>query len=662
MKPPRPLGSALWPLALVLGLGSPAAPTRAAERWVPLGPAGGMVRQLAQSPSDPARLYAATERVGLFASRDGGRSWRSIRAGLPGGYLLKLAVAPRDPDTLLATTYGGTPFDQVWHSEDGGSTWSRGTTARGRRLLPPRRRFSVRFRRPANGVRLDRERDLPQPGRRFDLGFLGAAKRSYGRPRATGADARDLLRGRQRPRRFSWRDLSQRRLWPHLAGDAERRWSGPRRAAGAVFFRAGVLYAQWSHALYSSTDGATTWSLAARLPTLSALDFAIAPSGTFYAATETGVYSSADGAHWSPSEVTSVDQATPRDGLSHLAVVSGGPRPGSETVIAGGRRGFWRSADRGASWRPASRGIAVHDVLDLAVLPNSQGTLLGSFDEGLFRIDREDDSWRRLPSQRGFENPYLAADPHHPGRVYALGPHDVGVSDDRGNTWRKVGELPNNSAHLFRVDPVHPDVLYAGILLGGGSQGEDLVYRSVNGGATWSELPDIDYLADFTFDPAHPQVGYRATFSGLDKTTDGGDHWTTLPGIATQLLGAHASSVLLDPKTRALYVGTENLGVFRSTDSGRTFRRINLGLPRGEGDLPGVKPYVSALMLDAAGNIFASLAYAGVFRLERGQGWKAVNAGLPLDTFPGLLVADPAVPGLLYAGSLGASVLRLEDR
>lgn len=86
-----------------------------------------------------------------------------------------------------------------------------------------------------------------------------------------------------------------------------------------------------------------------------------------------------------------------------------------------------------------------------------------------------------------------------------------------------------------------------------------------------------------------------------------------MPGIATQLLGANASSVLFDPKTRALYVGTESLGVFRSTGSGRSFRRI--------------------------------------------------NSGLPLDTFPGQnLVADPAVPGLLYAGSLGSSVQRLENR
>jgi hypothetical protein len=115
---------------------------------------------------------------------------------------------------------------------------------------------------------------------------------------------------------------------------------------------------------------------------------------------------------------------------------------------------------------------------------------------------------------------------------------------------------------------------------------------------------------------------------------------------------------LYEPKTRALYLGTSERGVFRSTDDGRNFHRLVGGLPR----LPGGRnPPVGSLILDAGGTLYVGLRQAGVFRLVPGQGWTAVNAGLPLPTFNGTLVSDPARAGLLYTGTLGSSVLRLEN-
>ncbi|HEV7672665.1 MAG TPA: hypothetical protein VGS22_29445, partial [Thermoanaerobaculia bacterium] len=433
----------------------------------------------------------------------------------------------------------------------------------------------------------------------------------------------------------------------------------PFGAPEELFLHARTLYARTEGSLYRSTDRAATWRLAARLPTLEALDFAIAPSGTIYAATATGVYSSADGVSWSPPEASSVDQAAPKDWIFQLVLVPGGARPDGETVIAGGRRGVWRSTDRGASWKPASRGIAVHFVESLIVIPNPEGTVLGTFGDGLYRIDREGRSWQRLLPQAGFEFPALAVDPHHPGRVYALGQSGaVGVSEDRGNSWVKLAQLRSDAVESFSVDPVHPDALYAGVRDGFGSRGEDVAYKSIDGGAHWTEILG-DVLFDVAFEPNRPNVGFRLTASGIDKSTDGGNRWQRLPNLSEQLLGAGAFSILIGSRSGALYVGTENRGVFRSTDSGRTFRRINAGFSPLSG---GLYPAVGSLIEDAAGDVYAALPFVGVFRLNPGHGWTAVNAGLPLETFVHLLIADPEIPGLLYAGSLGASVLRLEDR
>lgn len=641
--------------ALALTLGAALSAAAHAERWVPLGPSGGTVRLLAQGTSDPARLYAATERIGLFASRDGGRSWRSARDGFHGGDIQRLAVGPGDPDAVLVATANDTPFYQIWRSRDGGASWTPSIappSLEGESLRALDVTFDPADARTAYAATEHGIYRTENGGETWEAWALSSAY-TFLIARAPGARGSFFAAGfdpldfhaaiyRSDDGGATWRET------PPAPFGLPERW----------FFHAGSLFAQEEGALYRSTDGAETWTLAARLPTLEARDFAIAPSGTIYAATWSGVYSSNDGTSWSPPEVLALGQGVPRDFLSHLALVPGGPLGGSETVIAGGSHGLWRSTDRGATWKGASRGIAVHDVYSLIVMPNPQGTVLATLDGRVFRIDRDGKSWQILPDHPGLEFPLLAADPHHPGRIYGLGGSgDFGVSEDRGNSWRTLSHLSNSFAFLLKVDPVHPDVIYAGITTGGGSSSETFGYRSVDGGAHWQEIV-YDALYDVAFDPARPNVGYRLTSAGVDRTADGGKSWSRLPDLPAQLLGSSATSLLFETRSRTLYVGTEDRGVFRSTDAGRTFRRINSGLPRLA---RGLNPTVGSLVEDAGGDIYAALPYVGVFRLNPGEGWKPINTGLPLETFVDTLVADPDVPGLLYSGSIGSSVHRLEN-
>ncbi len=633
-------------------------PLEATPRWVPIGPVGGVVRQLVQAASDPQRLYAATDPFGVFRSRDGGRSWQSIGHGLEGLDIQNLAVDPHHPEIVVANTSLGSPYNQIWRSEDGGGSW---TPA----VRPPT--SPVGFTYPAYDLRFDTTSPLKvyagTPGGIFRSEDGGSTWDLWALPDlitialAQDPDAPAVWYASSfnvsRTMIGIYRSTDDGVTWTATAGAGGPGFTGQ---AQRLFFQGGALYAVWFGGLYRSTDGAASWSLVAHLPTLGGIDFALSPSGTIYAATFSGIYTSTDGTHWSPRETSSPERSSPRDSVVRLALVPGA----EETVIAGGRRGIWRSTDSGRTWRAASHGLDGRAVRRLIALPNPQGTLLANFEDGLYRTDRAAVSWHRLPRPVGYESPFLAADPFRPGRVYALGTNVVGISDDLGSSFRTVGELPYDGVFLLLADPGHRNVLFASIERGFGSGATDFAFRSVDGGATWREIPSIDDLFDLAFDPRHPNLGFGVTSSGVAKTLDGGVSWTVLPPLEPTNVVAIPISVAFDPRTRAVYVGTTDRGVFRSRDGGQTFQRIVAGLPHAT--RPSLTPTVASLVLDGAGNLYAGLAGHGVFRLVPGHGWQAVNLDLPVATFSGTLVADPGFPGRLYAGTQGASVWRLEER
>ena len=69
---------------------------------------------------------------GVFRSRDGGRSWHEISAGLPSTFGFPIAVHPHDPDTVWVLPLNGDVLGRyppdgaaaVWRSRDGGDSWT----------------------------------------------------------------------------------------------------------------------------------------------------------------------------------------------------------------------------------------------------------------------------------------------------------------------------------------------------------------------------------------------------------------------------------------------------------------------------------------------------------------------------------------------------------
>ena len=178
--------------------------------------------------------------------------------------------------------------------------------------------------------------------------------------------------------------------------------------------------------------------------------------------------------------------------------------------------------------------------------------------------------------------------------------HGDGVwkSTDAGRSWTHSGL--NDSRHIsrIRIHPKNPDLVYAAVMghLFGPNE-ERGVYRSKNGGESWERILFANQQAgavDLVMDPTNPRVLYATTWrvirtpyslesggegSGLWKSTDGGDSWTSLSaneGMPDAPLGISGITVSpSNPDNLYAIVEAAEGGVFRSTDAGETWKRVN---------------------------------------------------------------------------------------
>ena len=257
-------------------------------------------------------------------------------------------------------------------------------------------------------------------------------------------------------------------------------------------------------------------------------DVAVDPSkpDTIYTATSGGgVWRSDDGGQtW----VLPGDEMVSR-GVRWVEVDPRDPATVWVGVDATGEAGLWRSTDRGKTWaavRVDSTSYALGQPIAFA--PSKPGTIFVPSTNLHYRSADGGKTWQsfRVPGQDAYT---FAVDPKNPLVVWAGGrgsEHHLSRSQDGGKTWKPLGEgLPDNSIKLLRVAAGSPATLYA--VMGFGH-----LFRSADGGATWSELElglrGTDELFSLEVDPQDPKSLLAATKVGLQKSTDGGDTWTSV--------------------------------------------------------------------------------------------------------------------------------------
>jgi photosystem II stability/assembly factor-like uncharacterized protein len=217
----------------------------------------------------------------------------------------------------------------------------------------------------------------------------------------------------------------------------------------------------------------------------------------------------------------------------------------------------------------------------------------------------QSERWWTLPEIYPIENSYggnagamvytLAIDPFNPGIVYTGSFGGLARTTDSGFTWQYLSDAwISQSVSAIAVDPNASNIVYVGT--GREDYGPYSVglYRSFDGGVTWSGLLGGDqfagtYVRTIAIDAnaSGSELGtilYVANTSGLWCSTDSGTSWTQKRQGGIYDIAIDASSV---PST--LYV-TDDGGTFKSTDSGNSWTWIHNVLLNSFNRLSVVKP------------------------------------------------------------------------
>lgn len=660
--------------ALVAGPAADAAAATAASAasnaetptWGGGGPVGGNVYAIVSDPSRSGALYAATQR-GVFASADGGASWSFVWSGLPATRVQALAIVPGSPATLFAGTLTptGVPSVGIFRSTDSGATW----TASDDGIIDTSTGVSPV---DVESIAVDpRNPNVVLAGSLFSDIFRSADGGSTWQPVTLGGFSLGLQTSTIvfDPSNSSnvyaasnlgfLRSTDGGNTW-FLAGDA-----------GVPFFSLAIdpsqprtLYAGDStgSGIWKSTDGGSHWATAnvsfpgtsnARPPVIALAVDPVHPATIFAATYGNGVWVSRNGAaSWSSAGTGMRDTR-----VAAIALVGGG----SSILYAGTYGGgVYTSADSAQTWARSNAGLRAAVVSALLVDPVSPGTIYAATSDAVYATDDGGGTWRE--SDSGIA-PYavaaLAASPGASPKLFA-GTLGSGLyqSTDRGATWTSAAASRPNDSYIssIAVDPTAAATVYAGTAHPYTGSNPERVFKSADGGSTWTQTSldagqfSIDFIA---VNPSRASEVFAGSSGagGLYRSQDGGTSWSP---VATDAACGGLKSVVFPPSGSPMYLAGTG-GVCRSTDGGTTWSVASAG--GREVDSVLVDPAAPTTLyagtapdlLTGSGGVFVSTD-GGVSFSELGEGLPsvAVNA----------LALQPA-SGVLYAGTNGAGVATL---
>ncbi|HEV7487140.1 MAG TPA: hypothetical protein VGQ65_15790 [Thermoanaerobaculia bacterium] len=425
-----------------------------------------------------------------------------------------------------------------------------------------------------------------------------------------------------------------------------------------------IVYAATTNGLFRSSDGGQHWTVGPGLDGTTFGDVIVASGDPrkVFASTGSGLYKSSDrGLTWSvvnpaPSGriavsangsivyivttnqivIRSSDGGTtfgkPAISFPDFPFISGlvmDPQ-NSDTVYASfsfSTLGVYKTTDAGAHWRPANRGLAPVQYYSLLIDPSSSAVLYAGAGPGrIFKTTDAGESWHELTN--GLDSDYYASIAISPrsSTIVTTSYYGVYKSTDGGASWTKPSLT---TGYVVAIDPVNASNI---LLVPYGN-----LVRSTDGGSTFTRSAaglTAARTSAIVVDPRNESIIYTCGASGIFKSVDRGETWTSLHETPTTHLA-------VDPFNSQTIYAITSAHFRRSLNGGVTWEEY--------AERVGTAWDIAADPR-TPGTLY-TLGQEGPYKKVGEAAWTLKNSGLPRVAFASFIRVDPANSSVLYLGT-----------
>ena len=300
-----------------------------------------------------------------------------------------------------------------------------------------------------------------------------------------------------------------------------------------------------------------------------------------------------------------------------IAAVAGSATDANLYYVGTAGGGVWKTTNGGQSWQPVFEDQKVSAIGAVAIDPNDNNTVWAgtgesnprndvSYGDGLYKSTDGGKTWSNVGLSGTRHISRIVIDPHNSNHVIAGALGDVFgsnenrgvyVTDDGGKTWSKTLYVSDRSgASDLAIDPQHSNIVYAGMWefrrepWTFHSGGEGGLYKSVDGGKTWTHLtghglPDgITGRIGLAVAPSNGNRVYAMIESDkgvLWRSDDAGANWSMINDDTLVVQRPfYFSRMEVDPKNPD-HVWALSAALSSSRDGGKTFHMLPNG-PHGD--------------------------------------------------------------------------------
>jgi photosystem II stability/assembly factor-like uncharacterized protein len=544
-------------------------------------------RLIVLDSKNPLHIYAASYDQGLFLSKNQGKSWEHI--GLKGYQLSSVVLHPAKPNMIFVSAVKGNKEGGLFRSLNQGKEWKSIDKA------------------------CDDAYDLLMDPYNNEILYAACGKQGVRKSIDGGKTWSSHNKGLIIPM------ITGQIKYITLAADEDQR--------NTLYVGSGKRQGK----LFKTTNGGNQWiNLTSDLSTV-----------------DPGRWWKTQEMHWPGGRKFSINSVSV-DSVNNKLYIAG-------------RSGLWRSDDGGEHWAVKVKNLGETCCQSIALnKANPHQFFVGCADWGFFQTMDKGQTFTRslngigiwdMASDKDMRRKYKVSrgttfaidaskDPPTLFAALAGNRENTGTvfkSIDGGETWQEANYgLPTASVTAIALKPDDPYTVFAALLNKG-------LYQSRNRGKTWEKVT-LDGAKDdqivskhWTSIMFHPQDSRKIYFLnkkiGLFRSVDGGKRWDcltrSLPSASISGMDQYIGSVALDPQdSEVIYLGVRNLGVMKTIDGGKQWKRITSKFMHHGGAM-SMDPASKALYVASVpgvGDQDIKGFYPGIYRSsDKGQTWQRIT-------------------------------------